>query len=393
MKLFMRLVLSIAILFAIASPVFAKDDTPRFDRYQGFEGYAMWDHSTDEARITTSVQLSGDLSDNVLYLFYTEDYYSETIWDSRTFDVTIDLEKFDYTPGSDFSIDLNEVGIYWIQHIDFEDETQTYWDAYEGEFTLHMTWDYLYPSNQKVNEHITSAELGKLVNKSYLDYDYYSISGMINGESLEICDNARVGTYRYKQQVIEDHPMLAMMKEVFQEKSTSYDTFAIWEDPATDTTFPALHIMTLSQPLSEDPSIEFIYLHCFINPDNMDMSCFMFEGKFNESILTKPTLKNLTSTLHGDAFGTVTFMESVGQEVTILDSYEDSLHLDLTWNFTDWQRTRNNTRTTEEMMMSHEIRIQESYFGSFSGNVGDFSFIDVESNVSLTESHIIYRKQ
>lgn len=393
MKSFMRLVLSIAILFAIASPVFAKEDTPRFDRYQGFEAVATWDHSTDDARITTSIQIYGGLADNQVLLTYSEDYNSDTIWESRTFDTVIDLNQLGYKTGSNFTLDLNEPGYYMINHIDFEDESQTYWDGYEGELTLHLDWEYLYPYKHKVNEHITSSMLGKLVNKTVEDYDHYAVSGRVNAENLPISDNARVGTYRYKQQIIEEQPMLAMVKEVFQEKSASYDSFAIWEDPATDTSFPALHLMTLSQPMSDDPSIEFIYLHCFINPDNMDLSCFMFEGDFNESILTKPNLRDLTSTLHGDAFGTITLMESVGQDVTVLETYEGSLHLDLNWEFTDWQRTRNNTRTIEEMLKSHEIRIQESYFGAFSGNVGDFSFIDVESNVSLTESHLIYRKQ
>lgn len=392
MKSFMRLVLSIAILFAIASPVYAKDDTPRFDRYQGFEANASWDHSTDEARITTSIQIYGNLRENQVFVTYTEDYNSDTVWESRTFDTVIDVDRLGYKTGSDFTLDLNEPGYYMISHIDFEDESQTYWDGYEGELTLHLDWDYLYPYKHKINEHIASAMFGKLVNKVVEDYDHYAVSGMINNETLAISDNARVGTYRYKQQMIEEHPMVAMVKEVFQEKSVSYDSFAIWEDPATETTFPALHLMTLSQPMSDDPSIEFIYLHCFINPENMDMSCFMFEGTFNETILTKPTLSNLTSTLHGDAFGTITIMESDGQEVTINETYEGSLHLDLIWEFTDWQRTRNNTRTTEDVMKSHEISIRENFSGTFSGDVGDFHFMNVESSVSQYDSHFIYRK-
>lgn len=393
MKSFMRLALSIAILFAIASPVFAKDDTPRFDRYQGFEGNATWDQSTDGATILTTVNLYSDLADPMVYLTYTEDYYSDTIWHSRWFEVAIDRARFDYRPGSDFTIDLNEVGVYWIQHIDFTDENQTYWDGIEGELSLHLTWDYLYPYQHKTNEHIDSFNYGRLANKSYEEYGYYRVSGMINGDTLEICDSARVGIYRYKQQIIDEQPMLAMVNETIQEKTLSYETFALWEDPATETTFPVLHLMTLSQTMPDDPRIEFIYLHCFINPENMDMSCFMFEGDFNASILSKPTLRDLTTTLHGDAFGTITFMESVGQDVTILETYEDSLHLDLTWNFTDWQRTRSNTRTIEERLRSHEMSVQASYFGSFSGDIGDFSFLDVESNVTQTESHLIYRKQ
>ncbi len=393
MKLFMRLVLSIAILFAIASPVFAKDDTPRFYRDRGFLANASWDHSTDEARISTTVQLYGDPTGDRLILTYMEDYNSDTVWESRTFETVIDLNQLGIKSGSDFTLDLDETGIYSIQHIDFEDESQTFWDNYEGVLTLHLMWEYLYPYKQRIYEHITSAMVEKLVNKTVEDYDYYAVSGMINGETVATSDTSRVGIFKNKQQAIEEQPMLAMMKEVFQEKSSSYDTFAIWEDPATDTTFPALHIMTLSQPLSEDPSIEFIYLHCFINPDTLDMSCFMFEGKFNESILTKPSLRNLTSTLHGDATGTITTLETIGPDVNILESYEGILDLDLQWNFTDWQRTRSNVSMTEDTMRSHEIRIQESYFGSFSGDVGDYSFIDVESNVNQTESHIIYRKQ